>query len=672
MPFDAFPPSILLSDTAALGAELMAAIQDLWGKERRDDARALMRLAVASTNADFLHRAGLQAYGFGCHAEAVALIAAATALSPHDSNYYNSLGVTRRAAGQADSALVAYRRAVLLNPDYVEAHYNYGNALRSSGQPEKAIVEYQAAVRVRPDFAEAHYNLGISYFESRKEDDGIREFLISYTYKKDYFDPIVRLADYHNTVTRNLDLAVTMYKAALKVQPDHPDVWNSLGSAYARLGKVDESVACYRVALQKKPNHEKASNNVAFAINYGLVRSNKAIFEQHQYFETNVASQVANLIKPHTNNRDPNRKLRVGYVSADLRQHSVVYFMAPALPPHATPDTEVYLYSNVKGPDGMTELLKQLPLQWRDISRMNDDDAAEQIRKDEIDILVDLGGHTVENRLMVFARKPAPVQVSWIGYANTTGMAAMDYRLTDDLADPVGVTDQWHSERLMRLRPCFLRYRPASGTPDVAPPPVEKNGYVTFGSFNNPMKLRQEVADLWARIVNRVPNSRLLLKGIGMQDPMLRAHVQNMFANAELAAERLILRTQTSSQVAHLQVYNDIDIALDPFPYNGTTTTCEALLMGVPVVTLAGDRHAGRVGLSLLNAVGLPEMVAISPDDYVERAAALAFDRGRLASLRAGLRDQLQASPLFDYDGGAKELARLYRMMWQEWCRAPR
>jgi len=670
MPLDAASPSILVADTAAWANELLAAVQELWGKERKDEARSLMRLALASTDADFLYRAGLQAYGFGCHPEACSLGMAAVALSPGDANYQNALGVILRAAGRAEPSQAAYHRAVVLNPGYVEAHYNYGNILRAVGKFDQAIEHYRAAIRIRPNFAEAHYNLGIALFDGPKdEEEGCRHYFLAYTHRKDYFDPIVRLADYHNTVMRNLDLAVTMYKAALKIQPDHPDVWNSLGSAYARLGMVDQSVACYRVALQKNPNHEKASNNVAFAINYGLVRSSEAIYEQHRYFDTHVASRVADRIKPHANTPDPGRKLRVGYVSADLRQHSVVFFLAPALPPHASPDVEVFLYSNVKSPDQMTELLKALPVQWRDISRMNDDDAAEQIRKDGIDILVDLGGHTVENRLMLFARKPAPVQVSWIGYANTTGMTTMDYRLTDDLADPVGLTDALHTERLLRLRPCFLRYRPAAGTPDVAPPPVEKNGFITFGSFNNPMKLRQEVADLWTQIVSRVPNSRLMLKGIGLQDPMMRAHVQTLFCNAGLAEDRLIMRTQTASQVVHLGAYNDMDVALDPFPYNGTTTTCEALLMGVPVVTLAGNRHAGRVGVSLLNAVGLPELIATTPEDYVERASILAFDRGRLAALRSELRGRLQASPLCDYDDGAKELARAYRTMWQEWCR---
>lgn len=671
MPLDAFPPSILVADATALGNELIATVQDLWGKERKDDARALMRMAVAFVDADFLHRAGLQAYGLGCHAEASALIRAATVLSPGDAAYQNSLGVVGRAAGKIDLSLAAYGRSILVYPDYVEAHYNYGNALRASAKHKEAIEQYQEAIRIRQNFAEAHYNLGLAHLEGFKdEEEAGRHFFIAYTHKKDYFDPIVRIADMNNTVNRNLDLAVTMYKAALKIQPDHPDVWNSLGSAYARLGLPDDSVACYRIALQKNKHHEKANNNVSFAINYGLVRSNQGIFEQHKLFETNVASRVADKIKPHANTPDPGRRLRVGYVSADYRQHSVTYFLAPALPPHATEDVEVFLYSNVKSPDKMTEQLKALPLQWRDISAMNDDEAADLVRRDGIDVLVDLGGHTVENRLMMFARKPAPVQVSWVGYANTTGMATMDYRLTDEFADPSGLSDAWHTERLMRLSPCFLRYRPAAGAPEIGPPAFERNGFVTFASFNNPMKLRQEVADLWGRIIERVPGSRLMLKGIGMHDPMLRARVQTLFANAGMPMDRLVLRTQMASQVEHLALYNEADIALDPFPYNGTTTTCEALLMGVPAIVLAGDRHAARVGVSLMNAVGLPELIGVSPDDYVARAANLAFDRGRLASLRKGLRERLHASPLCAYDEGARELARAYRAMWTDWCRA--
>jgi predicted O-linked N-acetylglucosamine transferase (SPINDLY family) len=300
--------------------------------------------------------------------------------------------------------------------------------------------------------------------------------------------------------------------------------------------------------------------------------------------------------------------------------------------------------------------------------RLSDDEVAERIRADGIDILVDLAGHTANNRLRVFARKPAPVQVTWLGYPSTTGLTAIDYRLVDVVTDPVGAADTWASETLVRLEGGFLCYGALMDAPEPTVPPCIKTGTLTFGSFNYPAKVSAATLDAWAALLSRLPQARLLLKGKPFADPATRALFLARLGERGVPAERVELVAWLSSTIAHLALYNRVDIALDPFPYNGTTTTCDALWMGVPVITWAGDRHAARVGASLLTTVGQTELIARDPDDYVATAAALAGDLDRLAALRAGLRARLQASPLCDAAGFARALESAYREMWRRWC----
>jgi predicted O-linked N-acetylglucosamine transferase (SPINDLY family) len=290
------------------------------------------------------------------------------------------------------------------------------------------------------------------------------------------------------------------------------------------------------------------------------------------------------------------------------------------------------------------------------------------VRQDNIDILVDLSGHTGTNRLPVFARKPAPVQVTYLGYPNTTGLSTIDYRLTDAWADPPGKTERWHTETLIRLPHGFLCYRPPNATPAVAPPPVQANGHITFGSFNSLVKTTPAVVACWAHILQQVPDARLVIKNKSFRDPSVCARYQGLFAEHGIAPERLELVGWIDNLNNHLELYHRLDIALDPFPYNGTTTTCEALWMGVPVITLAGHTHAGRVGVSLLSRLDLTDLIAGDPDDYTQRAVRLAQDRATLARLRPRLRPRLQASSLCDGPAFARDVEAAYREMWRGWC----
>jgi protein O-GlcNAc transferase len=368
------------------------------------------------------------------------------------------------------------------------------------------------------------------------------------------------------------------------------------------------------------------------------------------------------------NSPDPERRLRVGYVSADFRTHSVGYFLSAIFHEHDDAAVEIYCYSGGADEDEQTSFFKSRAAAWRSTIGMSDEDLAAAVHQDGIDLLVDLSGHTSGNRLAVFARRPTPIQVTWLGYPDTTGLATMDYRLTDAIADPPGLADSLSRERLVRLPDGFHCYTAPASAPDVAPPPAMERGYVTFGSFNNLVKVNASVLDLWAAILQRVPGSRLVLKHRWLNMADMRARMHDLFERRGVARDRIELMGKLASTEDHLAAYGGVDIALDTFPYNGATTTCESLWMGVPVVTLAGDRHAARVGASMLTRVGLGDLVASSPQAYLETAARLAADRSTLARLRADMRGRIASSPLCDGPRFTRQLEAAYRTMWREWC----
>lgn len=370
------------------------------------------------------------------------------------------------------------------------------------------------------------------------------------------------------------------------------------------------------------------------------------------------------------NLRDPERRLRIGYVSADFRMHSVGYFLSAIFLNHDAASVETFCYSGCTDEDEQTGFFRSHAAHWRSTTGLDDSEFAAQIRTDAIDILVDLSGHTYGHRLEVFARKPAPLQVTWLGYPDTTGLSAIDYRLTDPIVDPPGAADSASSERLFRLPDGFHCYTAPVAAPDVSRLPAERNGFVTFGSFNNLAKVNHQVLDAWAGVLKEVAGSHLILKSTRLLDPEMRRRVLRLLEHRGIASDRVRLIGKLPTAADHLAVYGEVDIALDTFPYNGATTTCEALWMGVPVVTLAGDRHAGRVGASMLSQVGLQDLVTERSQDYIATAARLAADLSALAVLRTGLRGRLAASPLCDGPRFTRQLEAAFRTMWREWCAA--
>ncbi|MFQ5545679.1 MAG: FkbM family methyltransferase, partial [Acidiferrobacterales bacterium] len=458
------------------------------------------------------------------------------------------------------------------------------------------------------------------------------------------------------------------YQQALTLKPDFAEAHNNLGNALKEQGKLTEAIAAYRQALALKPDFTDAHSNLLLCLHYGADTEPAAVFIEHQRWAEQHALSLADTIDPHANDPTPNRRLRIGYLSPDFRTHSVAYFVEPLLAAHDRAGFEVICYANVVRPDSLTKRLQSLVHKWRNIVPLSDAEVADLVREDGVDILVDLAGHTGKNRLLVFARKPAPVQVSYLGYPNTTALATMDYRLTDAWADPPGHMENSYTEELVRLPHGFLCYRPPQDSPEVAELPALSAGHITFASFNNASKVNANVIGLWSKILRALPDARLIMKARPLGDVGTRQRFEELFEQNGVSTGRVELLGWASSTAEHLELYNRVDIGLDPFPYNGTTTTCEALWMGVPVIVLAGTTHAARVGVSLLSSVGLPELIADTPEAYVALAISLAGDLDRLQQLRAELRAKVARSPVTDETRFTRALEGVYRNVWHGWC----
>ncbi|WP_052293838.1 tetratricopeptide repeat protein [Azospirillum sp. B510] len=570
--------------------------------------------------------------GRGGHAEALACYRRAVKRTPDDPHLHSNFGCLLVDMGQAAEAQAALRRAIELQPDYAEAHFNLGNALRGANDLDGALACYTEALRLKPDMAAALSNMG-DLLKGRAE----------------------------------LSRAVEYFMAALRAAPQMPEPCNNLGETLKEQGRITEAVTVFQKGLGVHPTHAIMHSNLAFALNYTADVPVEMIYRVHRHWAERHADPLLPAGRAHANDPRPDRKLRIGYVSPDFCAHSVSFFVEPVIREHDRAAFEVICYPCSGRSDAVTERLRAAADRWVPIVGLSDEAAAARIEADGIDILIDLAGHTAENRLLLFARKPAPVQVTWLGYPNTTGMPAIDYRLTDGVADPVGLADQLSAERLVRLPHGFHCYQP----PVVAlqpRPPVLDSGVVTFGSFNNTSKVTAEVVRVWAEILKRVPNARLLLKSRQMGDDETRARYRNSFITHGIDPDRVELLARIPAADGHLRAYDRLDIALDPFPYNGTTTTCEALWMGVPVVTLAGRSHVARVGASLLTNVGLEELIASDEAEYIAKAVALAGDPAALAGLRAGMRARLEASPLTDHKGFTRSLEAALRAMWRSWA----
>lgn len=629
-------------------------------------------------------------------AEGIAAYRRAVELRPELVDGHVSLGVALREAEQVDEAIAAYETALRLAPDNVLAHYNLGNALRELERFDDAqaafrrCIEldpmnakaannigltlsararyaeagewYRRAAESDPTLPEAHMNLGCTLQRAKRFPEALECLARAIDLKPDYPEAFLNVGNVLKD-QRRFGVALRAYEDALALKPDYHDARLARAGAYYELGRIAESMAEYDQVLEAKADATTVSGVRASVANYSDGHDLEALQRLHADFAGRLR-EVAQLPPRSPQGEDPRRRLRIGYVSADLRGHSVAWFMEPVLAAHDRSGFELVAYHNHIDTDATSERLKPHFDQWVDVPGLTDDELAARIREDRIDILVDLSGQTAGNRLQVFARKPAPVQMTWLGYLTTTGVAAIDYRITDARVDPEGY-EQWQVEKPLRIDDCYICY---GAHPYGAEPGPVPEGPVVFGSFSNIAKMSPANLGLWARLLREVPEAILRIKSRPLVDETVREEFVQRFARHGIAAERLDLVGWEQGTGNHLAQYNRIHVALDTWPYHGVTTTCEALWMGVPVVSLIGATHASRQGLSLLSAVGLPELAVVSADDYVARAAALAQDRPRLAELRATLRSRMLASLLTDAAGFTRKLEAAYRGAWQAWC----
>ncbi len=593
-----------------------------------EQAEAIYRelLAQRPDCADALNLLGVLCCQRGRAPEALPYLERAVQLQPQNAIFQNNLGLALLALARSREAETCFRRALELDPNYAEAHNNLGNLLLGRGETEAAIACYREALRLRPDYARARSNLG-------------------------------------NALWRQGQLceAEACYRQALRLEAASSQMLSNLGGVLAAEGRVEEALRCFAQALELRLDDHRAHSNLLMCLHYDPNRTAEEIFAEHlRWRRLHAADLERRAQRPRLGRRGG--KLRLGYVSADFRRHAVASLLAPVLEAHDRREFEIYCYADVAEPDSMTERLMGLADRWRRICGLSDEAVAEQIREDGIQILVDLAGHTGQNRLLAFARKPAPVQATWLGYPDTTGLGTMDYRITDAVADPPGLTERRHTESLMRLPRGFV----CCGSPEGAEAASESNKKdgICFGAFHSLAKLNRRLLGWYAAILARTPGSRLLVKAAGLTDAALARRLSEEFEELGLSPERVEL-VGPAPWSRRLAVYERVDLVLDAFPYNGTTTSCEALWMGVPVVTLAGSTHVSRVGASLLERAGLGELVARSPEEFIELAACLARDAGELSGLRRRLRRDLAESVLADVTGFTRDLEEAYRRMWE-------
>jgi predicted O-linked N-acetylglucosamine transferase (SPINDLY family) len=598
---------------------------------RLDEAVAAYRRAIQIKPdfADAHYNLGSVLQGQRNFAEAIACYRQAIRYKPQYEAAYINLGIALSEMGEMDEAIAAYRQAIRIKPQYAETHSNLGNALKDKGQLEAAIVSYRQAIRLKPDYAEALNNLG----------NALKE-------------------------TRRIDEAIVSYRRAIGLKADYAAAHSNLGSALTAIGQIDEAIAAYRQAIQLKPDDAKAHSNLIFTLHYHPDYDAGMIREELRRWNQQHAQPLKRLIRPHTNNCDPDRRLRIGYVSGDFRDHVVGQNLLPLLREHDHREMEIFCYVDVLRPDAMTEQLRQHADAWRGIVGLPDFDAANLIRQDGIDILVDLALHSANNRLGVFAQKPAPVQATYLGYCGSTGIDAMDYRLSDPYLDPPNLDSSVYSEQTMRLPETYWCYGVSGPAPEPSLPPAAACGFITFGCLNNFAKVSRPAMDLWAEILRGVPSSRLIIHSHPGQHLIA---VRERFAGNGVSPDRLeFAREQPWPK--YVQTYERIDIAFDPFPWGGGITTFNALWMGVPVVTLAGQTAIGRGGASILSNLGEPKLIASTKQEYVQIAMNLANDLPRLIELRRTLRARMRASPLMDAPRFARNMEAVYREIWRKWC----
>ncbi|MDP3479600.1 MAG: tetratricopeptide repeat protein, partial [Desulfoprunum sp.] len=597
---------------------------------RLEEALSAMRQAVILQPNDYAAQSnlGLLLMSIGLFAEAEKSYRATLALNADFAEAHNNLGIILNEQDRLSESETCYRRALKLKPDYSEAYYNLGNILQTQGRSAEAEIDYRQALKLKPDFAEAYNNLGINLQKQGR-----------------------------------LSEAETCCQKALAIRPDYGEAHNNLAITLQDQGRFTESEVHYRHALDLNPDYANAHSNLLFLLNYHPDKGAEEIYAEYRLFNARFGQPLHQEWQPHPNSRESTRRLKVGYVSGDFNLHPVRHFLEPLLAHHDKTAVEIYAYAEVAVEDVMTARYRGYADHWVATAGMSDVELAARIRSDAIDILVELSGHTAKNRLGVFARKPAPVSVSWLGYGYTTGLTAIDYFLTDLAIVPPG-SEGLFSETPWRLATPSCAYRPAEGMGEVSRLPAKERGHITFGTLTRAVRINHRTIRVWAEILQRVPGSHLVINSGNFKEPAMQLELSDKFIAYGIDRDRLEIGCNSPPW----DVLRGMDIGLDCFPHNSGTTLFENLYMGVPFVTLAGRPSVGRLGACILEGVGHPEWIAATENEYIERAVALASDLPRLETLRADLRAEMESSPLQDEPAFVCKVETAYREMFAKWC----
>ena len=637
---------------------------------------------------------------------ALAFFEEAVAQHPDHVVLLNAYGNTLRQADRLNDAIATLTHAITVGPHYAEAFNNLGLAYAMHHKPERAAEYLKRAAELKPDSAVISNNYGALMVRMFRFDEAVKALANAVARDPAYDEALINLG-VANYMSGNAAEAISAYTRVLERNPNNAFARYSLGVAYLEDQRLAEAEVEIRAALSTDPKNAMAHNtlgvllldqhhitdaraamrqaadvntesapvfysNYAFSTLYASDVSNAEVLDIHREYGRRFGTAEPDTARPHTNTRAPDRKLRIGYLSPDFRAHSVAYFFEAILEKHDRSKFEIALYSDTTRTDAVTRAMKAAADIWVDTAGLSDDAMAKRLKDDGVDILVNLAGHTSGNRLPVCALKPAPVQIEYLGYPETSGVSAQDYRLVDARTDPEGTADARSTERLVRLPDCFHCYRPGRVIEPAAQAPYIKQGHVTFASFNVLPKVTSQAIAAWATILKAVPGSHFLIKCKQLRDERVQARIRDEFAAEGVDPARIEMTAFMASVSEHLAQYGRVDLALDTFPYNGTTTTCESLYMGVPVLTMRGDNHRSRVGLSLLHAVGLSDaFVANDVADYIERAIAFGRNPKPLAEIRPKLRAMIEHSPLRDEVGFTRTLEKTYRDLWKTWCAGP-
>jgi len=626
--------------------------------------------------------------------ESLARYQAALQLRPDFADAYSNMTAVLRRLDRLDEAVAAGRRAVQIAPESASAHSNLGVVLEEEGDWDEAVACHQAAIRLDPGFSEAYENLASVLSRLGRFDEADQACRQALALNPNSYGGHHNLA-FALSERGWLNEAEAHYRRAIELKPDAPDPYVNLTSLLGKFGRLDEAEACSRTAIRLDPKRSEAYVNLGFVLvekgliaealqtyreaeildprsrpvqssylyglNYDPDATPSFLLAEHRRWGEQVERETQPLTPPSAPTAGHPRPLRVGYVSADFRKHPVAFFLRDALTHHDRNAFEPYCYSDVTAPDDMTRQLEERSHVWRPVFGLTDEKVAELVRQDQIDILVDLGGHTARHRLGLFALRPAPIQVTYLGYPNTTGLTTIDYILTDPIVDPPN-QPAWSTETPYHLPTVFSCFSPPESAPLVSPLPALRNRVMTFGSLHKLSKLNALVVETWAKLLQSVPNSRLLLYRNNLEGRR-RHELLDAFLTKGINPARLDFRNTLSGEGGHYQVYHEIDVSLDVFPWSGHTTACESLWMGVPILTLRGDRHAGRMTASVLNSLNLNEWIAESLEDYLARAQSLPNHLDELSALRQSLRERMTASPLRDGAGWTRDLEEAYRLM---------